>query len=622
MKPLLQGSYLVYFGGYLVARFSLLYKYNLFLTSLLFLAFLVFNSDYSFSSLLLAILGALSSAAVLYIILYLILFLFSFTGRFGLYLTALCFLFVNISLIVDFFIYRLYNFHINAMVLNILTSPKALDSIQPGFLSIAGVGAFIVALLLLELFWVRSLLNRDVDTLKIKNRKWNKAIILPLFLVIITEKVSYGFASLFFKTDILNTFRVIPLYQPLTFNRFASKYFNIKIQKQAENFIPSSSLLDYPKKPLVSKKALNKVNIFIIVSDSVNDAILNNMSTPNIAKFKQDSLVFENHYSGGNSTRFGIFSFFYGLNSTYWFPFFSSQKGPVLFDYLKNHGYEINIISSTNTAWPEFNKTAYVNISDKVFDQFKGSPWEKDKQSSRKALDIISKMDTNKPQFTFLFMDAPHGYSFPETHHQYKVKNTDINYLTLTKDSPELKDIINSYKNALAYNDMLFGKIITKLKEKGLYDNSIILYTSDHGHELFEYGSFGHNSSFSKAQTKVPFLMKIPEMPPKAINKMTSHLDFVPTILSYIGVQNKPDDYSNGYNLLDKHFKRDSVFIANWNNNAIKTDEYTYVFSNLPNKMFNNEIRKNSDYSRAGNKHKIDSTLIMSTMKENSHFYQ
>ncbi len=605
-----------------MTRFSLLYKYNLILTSLLFLTFLVFNSDYSFSSLLLAVLGAISSAVILYIILYLILFLFSFVGRFGLYLTAFCFLFVHVALIIDFFIYRLYNFHINAMVINILTSPKALDSIQLGFLSFTGLGIFIFSLLLLQLFWLKSLLNKDIEELKVKNKKWNKAIIIPLFLVVITEKVTYGFASLFSNTDILNTFRVIPLYQPLTFNRLASKYFGIQMQKQAENFIPSATILDYPKQALVSKKPLNKPNIFIIASDAVNDAILHDVSPPNIEAFKKDSLVFTNHYSGGNSTRFGIFSLFYGLNSTYWFPFLSSQKGPVFFGYLKNNGYEINIVSSTNTDWPEFNKTAYINISDNVFDTFEGSPWEKDKKSSQKALDIIENMDTKKPQFTFLFMDAPHGYSFPETHHQYKVSNTNINYLTLKKDSPELKDIINSYKNSLIYNDMLFGKIIAKLKKKGVYDNSIIIYTSDHGHELFQYGFFGHNSAFSESQTKVPFIMKIPEMEPEVINKMTSHLDFVPTILSYIGVQNKPNDYSNGYNMLDKNFKRNSVFIANWNNNAIKTDEYTHVFSNLPNKMFKNEIRKNSDYTHADGQHKIDGALIMSTMKENSHFYK
>lgn len=496
------------------------------------MAFLVFNSDYSFSSLLLAVLGAISSAVILYIILYLILFLFAFVGRFGLYLTAFCFLFVHIALIVDFFIYRLYSFHINAMVINILTSPKALDSIQLGFLSFTGLGIFIFSLLLLQLFWLKSLLNEDIEELKVKNKKWNKAIIIPLFLVVITEKVTYGFASLFSNTDILNTFRVIPLYQPLTFNRLASKYFGVQMQKQTENFIPSATILDYPKQALVSKKPLNKPNIFIIASDAVNDAILHDVSPPNIETFKKDSLVFTNHYSGGNSTRFGIFSLFYGLNSTYWFPFLSSQKGPVFFDYLKNNGYEINIVSSTNTDWPEFNKTAYINIADNVFDTFEGSPWEKDKKSSQKALDIIENMDTNKPQFTFLFMDAPHGYSFPETHHQYKVSNTDINYLTLKKDSPELKDIINSYKNSLVYNDMLFGKFIAKLKEKGVYDNSIIIYTSDHGHELFQYGFFGHNSAFSEAQTKVPFIMKIPEMEPEVISKMTSHLDFVPTILS------------------------------------------------------------------------------------------
>ncbi len=615
-------------------RFSLLYKYNLFFTCLIFLCFLSFNADYSALSLGLAIFGAISSAVILYLILYLALFLFSFIGRFGLYFTAVCFALTDIALILDFFIFRLYHFHINAMVLNILTSPKAAESIDLGAGPVIVAVVVIVGLFLLEIFLVKHLLKKDTDALKAKNKTLNKAIILPLFLIIVTEKLSYGFASLYLKANILNVFKVIPLYQPVTFNRFAKKHFGISNEEQLKNYISSSANLHYPKKPITFKENLNKVNVFIIASDSVNANYVNQETAPNIEAFKRDALVFQRHYSGGNSTRFGIFSLLYGLNASYWFSFKAAQKGPVLFDVLKKLGYNINIVSTVNTSWPEFMQTAYVNIQDKVYDDFdtedKLKPWQKDEKSAAKWSEIIKGVDSQQPQFTFLFLDAPHGYSFPKSHEKYPV-NEDINYLTISKESKDLESAINSYKNAIFYNDMLFGKIIAQLKAQGLYDNSIIVYTSDHGQEFFEYGAFGHNSSFSEAQTKVPFIVKLPNSHiPPAFNssskkgetsKLSSHLDLVPTILSYIGVANDTSDYASGYDLLDEKTKRKQVFIANWNNNAIKTDEQTFVFSNLPNKMFNNEVRRNSDYKLLENA-SADSALIMKIMEQNGHFYQ
>ncbi len=602
-------------------RFSLLHKYNLFLTTIIFLAFLSFNENYTLLSFILAFFGAISSACILYIVLYLALFGFSFLKKIGLYLASFCFGIVNLILIVDFFIFRLYKFHINGMVLNILTSPDAAESIQLGTPALLALIVFIASIFICEFLLARVLLKKELKELK--NKTLNKKVLLSLFIVMLIEKFSFGFASLYSKTEILTPFKTIPLYQPLTFNKFAAKHFGIKTKKESKNHISTSSNLDYPKKQIRLKQNPNKVNIFVIASDSVRYDFINDKISPNIQNFKANSIDFKNHHSGGNATRFGIFSFFYGLNSSYWFSFKAAQKGPVFFDVLKKLGYDINIVSSTNTRWPPFNKTAYVDIKDKVYDNFgkkSDKPWKKDEKSSQKFMQIIDKLDTSKPQFAFLFLDAPHGYSFPKEYEKFKAQD-EVNYLSVSKESQNLKHSLNAYKNAIHYNDMLFKKVIDKLKQKGLYENSIIIFTSDHGQEFFEYGFFGHNSSYSKAQTNVPFIVKLPKGKRGKIDKLTSHIDFVPTILSFIGVQNNTKDYSNGYDLFDENFHRDSVFIASWNTNAIKTKEFTYVFTNRPDKMFENEIRKTDSYEELKN-HSIDNKLTIKAIKENSHFYK
>jgi membrane-anchored protein YejM (alkaline phosphatase superfamily) len=537
----------------------------------------------------------------------------------------LLFVFTDIALIVDFFIYKLFHFHINAMVLNILTSPDAVDSIQAGVLPFILSIVLIIGFILFELKLINSIKKRN-DTYKIAlNSKINKLITIPFILIILTEKIGFGLATLFSKNQLIIPFKVIPLYQPLTFNKIASKYFGFSAEKQAQFSLKTNSDLNYPLQPLILDNQQIDFPIFIIASDSVKYDIINQELTPNIMNFANDALVFKHHYSGGNSTRFGIFSLIYGLNATYWFSFLNSNQKPVLFDILQKRAYDISIFSSTDTNWPEFRKTCYVNIQNKITDKFEGAPWKKDEQSTSCFIENISDTHIQKKYFSFIFLDSPHGYSYPPDANTYNAANGEVNYLAITKESEELQTVEKRYKNAVHYNDKLFGKMISSLKKNKLYDNALIIYTSDHGQEFFEQGNFGHNTAFSKPQIHIPLLIKLPKSLQGIVdtsqinNSLTSHQDIVPTLLTLLGVQNNPTEYSNGYNLFSKDFHRDYIFSANWNNNAIVTKETISVFSNLPNKIFNNEVRDSKTYKKSNNK-KTQSKYILDVIQENKKF--
>ena len=76
--------------------------------------------------------------------------------------------------------------------------------------------------------------------------------------------------------------------------------------------------------------------------------------------------------------------------------------------------YQTHIFSSTSTAWPEFTKTVYFDIQDKISDEYKGSPYQKDIKSSDDFVNWVDGVDTTKPIFSFVFLDAPHGASYPK----------------------------------------------------------------------------------------------------------------------------------------------------------------------------------------------------------------
>jgi len=609
-------------------NFSLFFKVNALLTLLLYLIFLSLNEGYSIGSFILTFLGTISTGLMLCGILYLFLLPFRWMGSFRFVLAMVLFIFLDGALVVDFMIYRLFHFHINAMVLNILVSPDAWDSIQLGLAPLLLLVGLFVGLILFEYLLVRYLRAINWQTQLQWNHRFNHQFTVPLIFLIVTEKVGYGFADLFSRSEIVSKFKVLPLYQPLTFTRVAAKYFGFKGEEQATYTLAQESrqALRYPLEPLVLKEGATQeaFDIFIIAMDAFKYQALNQENAPNLMAFKQDAYALEHHYSGGNATRFGIFSLFYGLNATYWFSFLNAHQPPVFFDILKRLGYQIDIFSSTNTNWPEFRKTCYVGVQSSIHDRFQGVPWRKDQQSSRAFIQRFSNADPSERLFSFLFLDAPHGYSYPEQFNHFGAPKGEVNYLKMAPNTQALETTLKRYKSAIFYDDYLFGKIITALKESKRYDNALIIFTSDHGQEFYEYGNFGHNSAFSKGQVHVPFLIKLPKVLqdkgviPNPQGSMSEHQDLVPSLLGLLGVKTPASAYSNGQNFFDQGFKRRYCFSASWNSSAIITPYYTYLFSNRPSKIFRNEIRdENYQKVEYGS---VDTALILDVMNENKKF--
>jgi membrane-anchored protein YejM (alkaline phosphatase superfamily) len=593
--------------------FKTFFLSNLFFTSLIYLSFLSLNSGYTPTTLSLAFAGAVSTSSILYLVLYLISLPLKFNTRLRAYVLSTLFILVNITLVTDFFIYKLFNFHINAMVINILTSPKAFDSIQFGIMPVVLFAVIAVSIIAIEIF----LLKRST-----KHRSDIKLKYLVTLLLVITlaEKLTFGFASVYARGDIISAFRVIPLYQPLTFSKFANRYLGIKAKEQAKYVIRTDAALNYPAHTISIDRSKKRFHIFIIAFDAARSDYINAEITPNLYHFLHESIQLKHHYSGGNSTRFGIFSLIYGLNATYWFNFLNAYQGPVLFDILKSLDYRISIFSSTNTNWPEFRKTCYVDIQDKIYDHYTGEPWQKDRQNIENFLSYIDKSPHDLPHFSFIFLDAPHGYSFPKEQNIFNAEK-ELNYLKVKPHSRELDNTIRMYKNALHYDDMLFGKFIAALKAKNLYDNAMIIFTSDHGQEFYEYGFFGHNTSFSPAQVRVPLLIKLPEHLTHLhidTGALTSHQDIIPSILKQLGVTNPLDDFSNGIDLFDKDMHRDYAFSANWNNSAIITKAQTSLFSNRPDKLFSNTLRESQSYKKINGT--MQTEYIIDAMKQNKKF--
>jgi arylsulfatase A-like enzyme len=104
---------------------------------------------------------------------------------------------------------------------------------------------------------------------------------------------------------------------------------------------------------------------------------------------------------------------------------------------------------------------------------------------------------------------------------------------------PEPRDLdrLNAiYDSAISYHDAQLATVVAALRRWGIYDQTMIIVTSDHGEEWFESGRCGHGASLRDSLVRVPLLIHYPPAFPAAvIDEGAEGVDIVPTILDALG---------------------------------------------------------------------------------------
>lgn len=486
---------------------------------------------------------------------------------------------VQLLAVTDVVIYNIFKFHINAVIINFFTTEGSWESIYLGTGTTTSIGLIILAIIFSEFLLMRKLLKKPSKKKYVRRKSGIvKYIIIIMLVFVALDKISYAVADLYNNTQITRFLKLYPLYQPLTVKRTMDRVFGFKVDRENNLKIDrSSSILKYPTVQLDIPDNVTKPNIVWIVLDAYRSDMLNKDITPNIFEFSKEAQVFENHMSGGIATRFGIFSMFYGVFTYNWHQFLGERISPVFMDKLIDLGYDFSISSSTRLTYPEFRKTAFLRIPEKVHDTFEGNnSHEKDRSQIDFFLHWMDNYKLDKPFFSFVFLDSSHSRVYPPEYEKFKTDSKTTNYLFVTNKSSSNAKL--NYANSLWYEDHLVKEILDALKNKGVMDNTIILITGDHGEEFHEHGFFGHNSAFTPEQVHVPMVLYIPKMAPKKYQKLTSHLDLVPTIFDTMGIHSDSSTYSNGFSMFGD-MKRDYTVTCSWNNCGYLNDDNTIVFS-------------------------------------------
>ena len=502
-------------------------------------------------------------------------------------LLLLCSLISSVStifLIVDYFIFSQYRFHLNRFVLDMLFGGAAKDIFQ-----FSNFMYFVATCAIIVLFSAECLLGWWLWKKHIFLKLKLKRILFVLLGLMITSQLVHALAAANSYSPITKIDNTYPLYFPLTANTLFKKLHLIDPNNSGLDMVPKNKTenknIKYPLTPLQFSES-KRNNILFIVIDCWRSDCLDSLITPNIYKFSKKSLTFKNHYSGSNGTRGSIFSIFYGLPSfAYWNTMKTNKTRPLLMETLANQNYKFGIFGSASLSYPAFNKTVFAGINNLrlTTDTENPAPYAKDTRITEEWLNFMKVNYTapNEQAFLgFLFYDAAHGYSHPNAKDApFQPSWTEANYLTLDNDT-DPTPFFNLFKNSLNDIDSKVGKVLDNLKKSGALEKTIVIITGDHGQEFNDNKKnyWGHNSNFSEYQLHIPLVIYWPNKSPHVFTNKTSHYDIAPTLLrENQGNTNQIQDYSTGKLLWDADTKNWFVAGSDQNYAVIEKDQITTI---------------------------------------------
>jgi len=258
-------------------------------------------------------------------------------------------------------------------------------------------------------------------------------------------------------------------------------------------------------------------------------------TTPNIDKFAQEAVLFKTAFAHEPWTLPSHMSMLTGLYTITHGVYNLSPRILTLTELLKNAGYR-TIASAYSYFmmpifgfWRGFDRYMWLQSGDLLDDPLRVAEYqnqrivEQIKKNQSPFFAFIHYYDVHS-NMEYLPYDAPPPFNrmFTAdngTEFHFRVPNIYASeYLRYIHDNKielseaERQHIIDLYDNGIAYMDHCIGELFQSLKAMGLYDDTMIIITADHGEEFQEHGGMLHsNPYYYDVLMHVPLIVKLPE---------------------------------------------------------------------------------------------------------------
>jgi len=289
------------------------------------------------------------------------------------------------------------------------------------------------------------------------------------------------------------------------------------------------------------------------------------LTTPYIAQLASEGVLFERNYSPHIPTTSAYASMLTGMDC------FSTEvvalrhrggltpKVTTLPEALREAGYETVCVGFSG------------NAASRGFDKYLGFPgWGSWEQRPLRKAELLNEVtlpelerlaEADKPFFLFLRHMDPHAPYLPPPPYDTMFYSKDPCDPTKTSMEPvkafkpfrdfhlswmppgvtDADHVVAQYDGELAYMDACIQRLLTRLEELGLADDTLVVLNSDHGETLTDHDCYFDHHGMYDCTLHVPLVLRLPGRLPEGLRVpgYSSHQDLAPTILELLGVKTK-----------------------------------------------------------------------------------
>lgn len=223
-----------------------------------------------------------------------------------------------------------------------------------------------------------------------------------------------------------------------------------------------------------------------------------------------------------------------------------------------------------------------------------------DGKTAKKACELLHQFKGGKPFFLAVGFVRPHvpfvsprnyyePYDSPNITLPEKVAGdwddipaAGINYKTsknLNLSTDQEKKAVAAYYASVAFMDAQVGKVLAALRQEGLEENTIVIFTSDHGFHLCEH-DFWMKVGLMDESSRVPLIIKVPGKKPGVCTSFTELIDLYPTVAELCGldIPARLQGKSLAKTIDDSSISvRDAVFCVNDHSFLLRDDQWSFI---------------------------------------------
>lgn len=252
------------------------------------------------------------------------------------------------------------------------------------------------------------------------------------------------------------------------------------------------------------------------------------VTTPYLDALAEESLVFTKAYSQSSATMLSIPSLLAGRDPSGMDWVAAERIEPARTETplalrLKSRGYNTGIVAVTYFAKflerikEPYDKTAMIVDQKGTKSQwFTGRAGPIVAAAIRQVEELLAE---ESPFFLTVYIPDPHS---PYDLHPFGI--SEFGSKTLGR-----------YDGEIANSDRQIGFLIQYLKYMDLWEDTVVIVTSDHGEEFQEHGGKTHARTCYVESTHVPLVVRIPGIEPQKIDRPVGLLDVTPTVLEIVG---------------------------------------------------------------------------------------